>query len=181
MVFSHNFGLVCLSPERFTRNHRSPDARIFNTPRIIQLWHSPITDVLHPRYSLPNVGFEETVDDWAQLRSAYERQDNCVLFSKLPGELRNKIYQLLLVSDESVTPQQQLLGLSKAMKHMHHGGYKPAAGLDATLLQTCRAIHHEALPILYGSNTFMFNKSVSMWQFGEYGLPRVEEGTWVFE
>jgi hypothetical protein len=79
------------------------------------------------------------------------------------------IYELLSVSDENVTPERQLLGLSKGLKNVYPGGYKPAAGLDATLLQTCRTIHHEALPTPYRSNVFMFNKSISMWQSGGHG------------
>jgi len=138
----------------------------------MQSWYSSIIDLFHsllrrfdyPRCSLLDFGYEDTVDKAAQLRSAYRRQEKCVLFSKLQGELRNNVYELLLVSDENITPAQRLLGSSKTLQRAYDSGPGRAAGLDATLLRTCRAIHYEALPILYEENTFEFNKVMSMWR-----------------
>ena len=48
--------------------------------------------------------------------------------------------------------------------HLHLGcqgtalleNYKPIPQLDSTIMRTCRLIYSEALPILYGQNTFEF-------------------------
>jgi len=99
------------------------DARTFRTPLSMQSWYSLITNIFHlfswrsnyPRCSVLDAGFQYTDDKAAQLRSAYVRQEKCVLFCKLPGELRNNIYELLLVSDGNITPQRELLGASRAL------------------------------------------------------------------
>lgn len=179
MVSSRKFRLGGLISKRHRREIRKP--------WYLQSWQSPFTNVFHPppprsNYpyrSLQDDGFEDTLAQSALLRSTYERQQECFLFSKLPGELRNNIYELLLVSSEIITPDQQLFGLSKILAQTHLGGYKPAAGLDATFLQTCRAIHHEAFPILYRKNVFKFNSSLKMMTFRELGLPRFKHGTCV--
>lgn len=163
------------------------DARTFRTPLSMQSWYSLITDILHlfsrrsnyPRCSVLDAGFEYTDDKAAQLRSAYERQEKCVLFSKLPGELRNNIYKLLLVSDENITPERQLLGASNSFKQEFRDG-KPITGLDVTLLRTCRAIYREALPLLYEKNVFKVDKCLSSWNFEDTKPAWVEEGACIF-
>lgn len=62
----------------------------------------------------------------------------------LPPELRHKIYRCALVSPES----QMMIGI--------HDGSSP---LCVVILRTCRAIHREAIPILYGANTIQFSYS----------------------
>ena len=57
-------------------------------------------------------------------------------FFSLPGEIRNKIYEYLLVHDDSIAPW--------------HKGF----GLSPNILATSKRTLHEARPILYGGNCF---------------------------
>ena len=104
------------------------------------------------------------------LRPGYEHQSDCAFFIKLPLEIRNKIYEDLLLSSETITPDQQLLGKTRKKKTYDRGYYEPAAGLDARILASCRAICYEAYPILYGRNTFSFNSAYDAIGFRSDGL-----------
>lgn len=42
------------------------------------------------------------------LDKAYKSQDGSQFFSKLPGEVRNKIYENLLISEDTIMPQKKL-------------------------------------------------------------------------
>ena len=48
--------------------------------------------------------------------------------------------------------------------------YQPVSGLDATVLRSCRLIYSEALPILYGQNTFEFASANAVSDFQSKGL-----------
>ncbi|SMQ47480.1 unnamed protein product [Zymoseptoria tritici ST99CH_3D7] len=61
----------------------------------------------------------------------------------LPAELRNAIWELLLVHTIPFPPQRQ-----------HNRSF------CANILQTCKQINHEATPILYAENTFMAHPSL---------------------
>lgn len=125
----------------------------------MQSWYSLITDIFHlfsrrsnyPSCSVLDAGFEYTDDKEAHLRSAYERQEKCVLFCKLPGELRNNIYELLLVSDKKITPERELLGASKAFRQESRDE----------------------------KNVFNFHKLLSTWKF-EDTRSVAEEGACIF-
>ncbi|KAE9982183.1 hypothetical protein EG328_011095 [Venturia inaequalis] len=64
-------------------------------------------------------------------------------FWKLPSELRNAVYEELLVTD-------------CAFRLGHHGPYshEPRREIFPNILRTCSAIHFEAIAILYGNNSF---------------------------
>ena len=109
-------------------------------------------------------------NDVRTLRPRYENQSNCGFFIKLPLEIRNKIYEDMLMSNETITPKQQLLGKTRKKQTYERGYYKPAAGLDARILASCRAICYEAYPILYGRNTFSFDGAYDVMCFGSDGL-----------
>ncbi|KAH8672798.1 hypothetical protein BGZ60DRAFT_373567 [Tricladium varicosporioides] len=59
-------------------------------------------------------------------------------FLDLPGEIRNQIYQQLLIIPSISTPR--LLG---------------DAGIYPQILSTCRKVHKETQQMLYGCNTFL--------------------------
>lgn len=63
-------------------------------------------------------------------------------FLSLPPEVRNIIYRLLLVRQGAVDKRGRTFWSAS----------KPQ--LSTQLLRTCRRIHHEAITILYGENTF---------------------------
>lgn len=60
-------------------------------------------------------------------------------FLGLPGEIRNRIYRLLLRQSAHIKCSRQ--------------------ALSSQILRTCRLVHAEAISILYGENTFQFEIS----------------------
>ncbi|KAM0181990.1 hypothetical protein ACHAPF_001516 [Botrytis cinerea] len=87
----------------------------------------------------------------AQLKDAKESliqaTSTSPFMKKLPVELRLKIYKLLLVNPK--LSEADTIG--KAAEY----GKCVKFELTPTILRTCKAIHDEAEPILYGSNTFI--------------------------
>ena len=66
------------------------------------------------------------------------------MFLTLPGEIRNQIYNLLLIIPPPGVPRS--LG----------GGSK----ISPQILNVCRQIYHEAIEVLYGKNTFIAHYSL---------------------
>ncbi|RMZ86234.1 hypothetical protein DV737_g42, partial [Chaetothyriales sp. CBS 132003] len=64
------------------------------------------------------------------------------LLMKLPGELRFRVYMMVLVTDSPIAFHERC-GFARS----------------AQLLRTCRAIEQEAAPILYGRNSFHFQRT----------------------
>ncbi|KAE9983561.1 hypothetical protein EG327_005441 [Venturia inaequalis] len=79
-------------------------------------------------------------------------------FSDLPGELRNKIYGLALVS-----PIPIVLDVLEYKARVYYedynvrGAYKPYRNVAIALLRTCKAINAESTPILLGESTFVID------------------------
>lgn len=79
-------------------------------------------------------------------------------FLLLPGEIRNTIYRLLL----TMTPLH--IDTRRRKLDFHYALTTRAdvlsIHLHPSLLRTCRQIHYEAQPILYGENTFTAHPSL---------------------
>ncbi|KAI4285382.1 MAG: hypothetical protein L6R38_000680 [Xanthoria sp. 2 TBL-2021] len=72
------------------------------------------------------------------------------LLSKLPIELRLKIYRHLLVTqDDTKDPGSLVRRMNRFDAH-----FRKPPDFDATILRACRQVYTEALPILYGENIF---------------------------
>lgn len=69
------------------------------------------------------------------------------VWDKLPGEVKNKIYKLLLVSDKPIDP---LLRSGSRRKHYVQG----------QVLRLNKSIYKEALPVLLGDNIFILNSDL---------------------
>lgn len=93
---------------------------------------------------------------------------HCPLFSKIPIEVRDIIYRHVLVSSEPISRAHELIGYKTLVANNYH----PIPDIDARILQTCRLIYEETLPILYGKNTFRFDNPNSMSLFSNEGLTR---------
>jgi len=71
-------------------------------------------------------------------------------FTDLPPELRNKIYRHLFVHDFNV---------SFPPKEKHISSDKRSLCWSAQFLSTCRLVHSEGCSVLYGENTFLFDRN----------------------
>lgn len=70
----------------------------------------------------------------------------------LPSELRNAIYELLLIQDSRSAPADERQRSSSS----GGGGHC----ICANVLRTCRQVHAEAAPILYGENMFVAHSNL---------------------
>ena len=75
------------------------------------------------------------------IRSTYTM---AMFFSKVPREIRDQIYHLVLVDEAS------------AIELSYAGSCR---SLHAAILQTCRQAYEEAMPMLYEKNSFLFRTS----------------------
>ncbi|MDI1486492.1 MAG: hypothetical protein OHK93_005722 [Ramalina farinacea] len=94
-------------------------------------------------------------------------QSGCPLFTAIPVEIRHLIYRELLTTPEVIDQAHKQLG-NKESAMLEH--YKPIPGIDSPILRTCRLIYIEALPILYGLNTFHFSSAQCIRHFQNHGL-----------
>lgn len=100
-------------------------------------------------------------------------------FLTIPPEIRQIIYTNLLLSKNPIKDAHNLLGNNRSIELAH---YNPILDINATVLRTCKAVYKEALPILYGQNTFFFSDPDHILDFKEKSMPRTREydlGTFV--
>ena len=94
-------------------------------------------------------------------------QSQCPLFSAVPVEIRHLIFHHLLTTAEPIEKPHKHLG-SKETALLDN--YKPIPEIDSAILRTCRLIYSEALPILYGQNTFEFSSANAIRSFQSKSL-----------
>lgn len=78
------------------------------------------------------------------------------------------IYRHVLVSSDRINRAHDLIGYKTLVANNHH----PISNIDSRIMQTCRLIYEETLPILYGENIFEFSSSNSISHFADAGLSR---------
>ncbi|KIW07954.1 uncharacterized protein PV09_01855 [Verruconis gallopava] len=94
-------------------------------------------------------------------------QNASLFFSRLPGELRNQIYELAMTADKPIvdpTIPPTYTAFAKAMGYRtdHHR----VPDLSTQLLRTCKRMHMEiSVGPLYANNTFRFTTSFSADKF----------------
>ena len=77
------------------------------------------------------------------------------------------IFHHLLTTAEPIEKPHKHLG-SKETALLDN--YKPIPQIDSAILRTCRMIYSEALPILYGQNTFEFSSANAIRSFQSKSL-----------
>ena len=77
------------------------------------------------------------------------------------------IFHHLLTTAEPIKKPHKHLG-SKETALLDN--YKPIPQLDSAILRTCRLIYAEALPVLYGQNTFEFSSANAIRSFQSKSL-----------
>jgi hypothetical protein len=96
--------------------------------------------------------------DQAYLAMRAAESGACAFLKKLPIEIRNEVYKLLLVNDALSTTSV----LSFWRKYNHHERLEQF-GLHPTILRTCRQIYDEASNVLYAANTFIIDLTDYNW------------------
>jgi hypothetical protein len=79
-------------------------------------------------------------------------QPDCMLFQKLPGELRNEIIRLAVVEDTEVKPKV-IRPNDEATSH-----WTAKLELEHPLMQTCKQLRQESTEIYFLENTFHLTK-----------------------
>lgn len=115
------------------------------------------------------------IDD---LRRRFERQSPQAAVSRtqrasqksglfnLPTEIRLEIYLMVLPSFEAVTEIVPLNSDSpRVVTTMGYEKTGPRATWKANILATCKAVHEEAMDLLYSRTTFKFNSTKVMYLF----------------
>ncbi|KAH8623423.1 hypothetical protein IG631_21902 [Alternaria alternata] len=127
------------------RSNSSPTRRHRATRPATELLY--LTAVMH--FPIPN-------PVPSRIAQVYCRSDDPGTASLLgiPPELRNQIYEYLLVNRRSVNINAKI-----NLGHKNIGRVSNFAGSSA-IIHTCRQIYYEALGILYGQNIFHFQYSV---------------------
>ncbi|KAK6427901.1 hypothetical protein LTR81_000245 [Elasticomyces elasticus] len=108
-------------------------------------------------------------------------------FERLPAELRVQVYELLYLCEFPLyiiwsRARKQIAGVTYPCEHGNKSGER-AAYLDkhgAALLRTKKAIHNEALPMLYARNAFIFPEKFAFQEFAdtaESGVPLIRAVT----
>jgi len=75
-------------------------------------------------------------------------QPECMLFQKLPGELRNEIIRLAVVEDAEIKPKV-IRNNDKSTSH-----WTAKLELEHPLMQTCKQLRQESAEIFFLENTF---------------------------
>ncbi|KAL8804587.1 MAG: hypothetical protein Q9223_005983 [Gallowayella weberi] len=95
-------------------------------------------------------------------------------FQTLPLEIKRMIYKDLLTSAKPIQKPHKLVCNKRSIML---DSIQPVKDIDSSILRVCRAIYLEALPILYGQNTFEFSKPRKLRDFSHAGLDRSHTST----
>lgn len=125
------------------------------------------------------IGTPKTAEPTATKAKAHSstrsQQLACVLFTKIPPEIRRMIYRHLLVSGESILLPRKRAS-HETVVNPRNGSWRVSGyGIDVTLMQTCQIIYGETVSILYGDNEFQFTYPKDIGNFQNHGLKRVSE------
>ncbi|KAL8897039.1 MAG: hypothetical protein Q9192_002780 [Flavoplaca navasiana] len=90
-------------------------------------------------------------------------------FQALPLEIRHMVYHELLQSAAPIRKPHKLVCNKRSIMV---DSTQPVKDIDSSILRVCRMIYSEAVPILYGRNTFEFSKPRKMRDFSHAGLDR---------
>ena len=104
-------------------------------------------------------GAEREREDHGQGRGGIHDGPACPLLTNLPGEVRNMIYCLLLISSTSIDSDNIFKAVErrKLTRMTDESDIEIFPELYPAILRICRTIYHEALPLLYRGNSFHFN------------------------
>ncbi|KAI4240811.1 MAG: hypothetical protein L6R40_004925 [Gallowayella cf. fulva] len=90
-------------------------------------------------------------------------------FETLPLEIKHMIYRELLVSKQPIRKPHKLVCNKRSIML---DSVQPVKDIDSSILRVSRTVYQEALPVLYGKNTFEFCKPRKLRDFSHAGLDR---------
>ena len=175
---------------------------------LLDAWHEPWylrQKAIKQKTTAHVVPFRKFTHDKRRPLSVIGTEDaqlNCTLLARVPGEIRNIIY-LLLLGDRSIGLHRPCPPSPK--KSVSHSDVSPTESFPCrkgamipvknklALLQTCRQIYVEAIEILYTSNCFLvltvanfsvfnlFTSSILPWRLASIRELRIEFQVECFE
>lgn len=96
-------------------------------------------------------------------------------FLSLPPEVRVQIYGHLLIHSSSIKPQllrapEYYSGIQRAQRALSNLRSQPVRDFspESAILRTCRQVYLEAMPVLYGENTFSYSCAMSIFNDEDY-------------
>jgi hypothetical protein len=95
------------------------------------------------------------------------------LLSRLPAEVRLRIYEELLVArfDREENPSWSVGYTNQKLVLLHMGRFQQYRTMEPQVLQTCKQIYREANPVLYSQNVFAISAPEEMLKlFAQIGL-----------
>ena len=136
---------------------------------------SPFHETLKPKLRRPNTKYLGVDGGLVTALQSLEitEGDPCPLFRKWPFEIREMVYKNLLFAGCIEHPDKLVNDKLKTFVRKESDRSFSHLGIDSTILQTCRRIHDEALPVLYAHNRFMFDDPVAIEVFRQKGLVKV--------
>ena len=97
--------------------------------------------------------------------------EGCLFLKMLPAEIRNLIYSYVLTTPIPIRNAGELVEqMAVGLVVLDDPDPSSNLGIDASLMRTCRKIHAETLPVLYGGNTFFFKDVGRLKTFRNQGL-----------
>lgn len=104
------------------------------------------------------------------------RPRQCILFAKLPPEIRIQVYRLLLTTTAVLNAGADIENTAYTLT-TDDNDPKNVSGVDSAVMRTCRKMYHETLPVLYGENRFKFRTKDDLEAFREGNLDTKQSET----
>ncbi|KAF1837802.1 hypothetical protein BDW02DRAFT_576898 [Decorospora gaudefroyi] len=141
----------------FAAHFNMPRAHAIDTPFPTTLSNPPVpttnTLALPTTQALPNQSITgASAHAHLPIHTTQPASQSTSLFFRLPAELRNQIYELLLCPN---TPRTKDL----STYHAHHNAHLPPT-ISPAILSTCHRIHHEAKNLPYTTHIFHAHPSL---------------------
>ncbi|KAL8784775.1 MAG: hypothetical protein Q9213_003755 [Squamulea squamosa] len=95
-----------------------------------------------------------------------KKKHNISSFTTLPLEIQLQIYEYLLTTSATINKPGTLV----ESKNRFARGFTDRPGLEIAVLSTCHQVYDEALPVMYGQNTFSFYNLKDVEAFRSNGL-----------
>jgi hypothetical protein len=97
-------------------------------------------------------------------RSRHHLPPKSLFITRLPAEIRNIIYHLVLPVNSTIIPRVDRL-FKAAAKHERTKKPFPSPDTTLALARTCKQIHAEVIPIYFGGNTFQFERVYDLYRY----------------